>query len=674
VPFERWTERIIAAEDERSRRELLAEIGQWRAGHLTDIPALREAAYAMSRLYAVLGDHGSATREAKSLLSLCQTPPLAMPEELAAAQAYLGSLGASGVVAGPRPKRRSERKVETRDKQVRGDQPTARTQSVTAAQEGRWADALSLLKGRKGPRMDLIRAWISLARALEQEDTALRERELRDLEVRLRAKVVGKPEVEERPQVAGRPSGEDHPLVQLLGAPVPRKWKPRLGMIERYLGEHPERIDDLAALALDHHVTVLGPREPAPWLVGIVGKALASGDAPRTRGTLDRLGKVGAYAVTAYQETPFSLLVELLRAGAERKWAAVALRRGVSSRGEPRDRKLWTLRFTEGDVERLAVVGSASESPYPEGVAERLAARIPHLCPRSVLVAPGVGNAGLREAASALGIQAVEAGEPAALLAMLDAADPVGAPQEPPRPESERPRDDALEVLRALLSREEAPPEEALAEALSSMRRVHPAFAVARAVLEEVADAERESRAVSFLRAAHSVAPERARLPEGITLAVRFAASDANVGAARELLTSEPTMARYGGPGVETVVDIARVLLEGGWSLRRVLRGPTARERRTDPFLGALADVDEGLWRVHVAREDAQAEVWFLTHLAPEGRAAAARLLASGGQRLVVLADDPGLVEWYQSLGGPEAVVGVDGIKQSLPTLGAAPT
>jgi len=144
------------------------------------------------------------------------------------------------------------------------------------------------------------------------------------------------------------------------------------------------------------------------------------------------------------------------------------------------------------------------------------------------------------------------------------------------------------------------------------------------------------------------------------------------VGAARELLTTQTTAARYGGPGVETVVEIARVLLEGSWSLRRVLRGPTARERRTDPFLGALVEVDEGLWRLHVARDDAQAEVWFLTDLAPEGRASAARLLASGAPRVVVLADEPGLLEWYQGLDGPKAVVGLEGIKQALPTLGAS--
>ncbi|MBW1879382.1 MAG: hypothetical protein JRJ84_13545, partial [Deltaproteobacteria bacterium] len=497
MPFERWTERIIAAEDERSRRELLAEIGQWRAGHLTDIPALREGAYAMSRLYAVLGDHEGATREAKSLLSLCQTPPLAMPEELTAAQAYLRSLGASGVVASTRQRRRSDRKVEARD------------HALAAAQDGRWGDALTALKGRKGPRLDLIRAWISLAWALEQNDPALRERELRDLEARLRAKVVGKGDAPGRPGGAAadaRISGEDHPLVKLLGAPVPRKWKPRLAMIERYLAAHPERIDEVGSLALDHHVAMLGLREPAPWLVGIVGKAMASGDAPHTRKTLERLTRAGAYAVTAYGEGPFAILVDLLRAAAGRQWSAVALRRGVSSRGEPRDRKLWTLRYTEGNTERLAVVGSANDAPYPEGIAERLGERIPHLCSRAVLIAPGTGNAGLREAASALGIQAFQDGEPSALLAALDAAEEVAARQESPRPETTRPSDDTLEVFRALLLRDEPPTEEALAEVLSSMRRVHPAFAVARAALEEVAGTEREPRAVAFLRAAHRVA------------------------------------------------------------------------------------------------------------------------------------------------------------------------
>jgi len=675
VPFERWTERIIAAEDERSRRELLAEIGQWRAAHLTDIPALREAAYAMSRLYAVLGDHQGATREAKSLLSLCQTPPLAMEEELAAAQAYLRSLGASGVVASTRQRRRSDRKAEPKERPGPTEEAPARTQAMEAALEGRWGDALAALKGRKGPRLDLVRAWISLARALEQEDPTLRERELRDLESRLRAKVAGKSEVAEKPVQAPPADAaaprEDHPLVALLGAPVPRKWKPRLALIERFLEEHPERIDELAALALDHHVAVLGLREPAPWLVGIVGKAMASADASRTRNALEHLTRAGAYAVTAYGEPPFAVLVDLLRAAAGRAWSAVALRRGVSSRGEPRDRKLWTLRYTEGGVERLVVVGAATDEPYPEGMAERLAERIPHLCSRAVLVAPGSGNAGLRKAASDLGLQALEDVASPAILAALDAAVEVGTPQEPPRPEPVRPPEDALVTLRDVLLGGEAPAEASLAGVLSSMRRVHPAFAVARVALEEIAEEERESRAVTFLRAADQVAPERARLPEGITLAVRLAASDATSGAARELLTTQPTAARYGGPGVEVVVEIARLVHQGGWSLRRVLRGPTARERRTDPVLAALTEVDEGLWRLHVTRDDAQAEVWFLTDLAPEGRASAARLLASEGQRVVVLADDPELVQWYQGLGGPPGVVGVEALRGSLPSLGA---
>src|SRR5690606_15147259 len=100
VPFDRWTERIVAAQDERSRRELLAEIGRWRATHLTDIPALREAAFAMSRLYALVGDNESAQSEGQSLVSLGQTPPIGTVDELAATKAYLSSLGAKALITG----------------------------------------------------------------------------------------------------------------------------------------------------------------------------------------------------------------------------------------------------------------------------------------------------------------------------------------------------------------------------------------------------------------------------------------------------------------------------------------------------------------------------------------------------------------------------------------------
>ena len=91
--FENWNERIAAANDELERRKLIGELGMWRASHLTDIAAMRSSAFAMSRLYMLVGDRPSAVREAESLYSLCRTAPEATKDELKRVKAYLRSLG-----------------------------------------------------------------------------------------------------------------------------------------------------------------------------------------------------------------------------------------------------------------------------------------------------------------------------------------------------------------------------------------------------------------------------------------------------------------------------------------------------------------------------------------------------------------------------------------------------
>src|SRR5690606_17757936 len=159
-------------------------------------------------------------------------------------------------------------------------------------------------------------------------------------------------------------------------------------LVERFAEEHPERVDELAAAALEHHVLTAGPRTPAPWLASVVGRAL-SADGPATRATLDRMGQEGVFAVTAYQEEPFGVLVRVQRAARAQGLPTGALRRGVLARAEPQDRKMWTLRIGDGDAERMLVVAPTSDEPYPEGMAARLAQRLTHLCPRLVLLAPG---------------------------------------------------------------------------------------------------------------------------------------------------------------------------------------------------------------------------------------------------------------------------------------------
>lgn len=649
MPFERWNDRIAAAGDERARRQLLAEIGRSRAGHLTDIPALREAAFAMSRLYQALGEHEAATREAKSLLSLCQTPPLATGDELRTAQAWLQGLGAKGVVAAPPPPARPERPARPRrEKRPAGGPGGERDQVRRLAAQGRWDEALSALEGARGPRAVLLRTWIGLASALQERDATTRDHRLRDLEARLREQAIGQDRPERREPAPRPPQAPEHPLEAVVGQRVPKKWRPRLAILEEFLAAHPDRVDEVAALALDHHVAVSGERAPAPWLIGIVGQALGRGRGEQTRQKVDELTERGAYAVTAYGEWPFAKLVEVIRAARDRDWKAISLRRGVSSRGEPRDRKLWTLRYSEAGVERMAVVGAPAEQPYPEGMAAKLAERIPHLCPRSLLVAPGTGYAELRAEAARLGVEATEDDDPAAILAALDRVTPVEAPAEAAAPPSRE--EDVLEALGAALAG--GATEDDLVAILARLPRVHPAFRVARDALDALSPAEREERAVAFLHAAHRAAPERARLPEGITLAARIAASPGSSGAAREVLVGGETAHRYGGPGVETIVDLVGVAQGAGFGVARVLRGPTARERRGDPVLQALGEAADGVWRLLVERDDKRGEIWFLADVSPEGRAAVPRLMGSEYPRVVVLPDDPGLAEWYRGVGG----------------------
>ena len=117
-PFSRFTDRMIAAEDEPSRRELLAEIGRWRAGHLTDVTALRDAAFAMARLHMLLGQRNQALHEGQSLVSLCQTPPEVSQEDWEAATAFLATLGGTPPkkrLGAQPPRDRSRRKSKGSD-------------------------------------------------------------------------------------------------------------------------------------------------------------------------------------------------------------------------------------------------------------------------------------------------------------------------------------------------------------------------------------------------------------------------------------------------------------------------------------------------------------------------------------------------------------------------------
>ena len=118
-----WSDRIAKINDDGPRRALLAEIGLWRASRLTDIQAARQATYALSRLHWLLREREAAEREARQLISLCQTPPRASGEDLDAAKGWLKSLGAKVPKVAPPPRRERERPSRERKPKKRGERP-----------------------------------------------------------------------------------------------------------------------------------------------------------------------------------------------------------------------------------------------------------------------------------------------------------------------------------------------------------------------------------------------------------------------------------------------------------------------------------------------------------------------------------------------------------------------
>ena len=653
--FDKWTDRIAAANDDASRRAVLAEIGAWRAAKLTDVTASRQATFAMSRLYALLGDHAGAVREAHSLVSLCQTPPEASRDETASARAYLGSLGEKV----PREIRVKQNR-EPRSKRTRSEgkrEPKRERQSaygsaMAAAREGKWGDGLRAMRGKSGQRADLVRTWLHLSRALEKDDAEARLSDLRDLEKRLR-KVLDidgrKQAPEERAKTEAAQSLDD-PLSQILGIRAPRRREMLVRALEKHAQEHPEELDKLAAAALRHHLSFQGEKRAAPWLISTVAHALAATDGVATATAIDALRTAGAFAVSAYDEAPFTALLGILGKALEGQWTYRGLRRGVS-RDEPRDRRMWTLRLAKGRTERLLVRADDIAEPYADGVIEVLVPRLLDLCTRVVLHAPGAGNEALRDAAAQAGI-AVIGTDDAALQAMADvhAAVPDPAPESaadaPPR--KKKP---AL-VLEELLMRDEPATVDEIVAVLGDFRRWFQSFQVAEKLFGQI----ESDRIATLLDAVHSTADTDRRIPSGSGLAVRAAARSGVDSRVHSMLVEGPTAVRYGGAGIADVVAIYAALQSEGWDLHRLLKGPTRRERDDAPAVDALAEHLGGLWRLVVRKGDVRGEIWYVAGLPAEGRAAVPQLLLRDAHRAVILPIDPDLLSWYGTLGGPSAI------------------
>ncbi len=670
MSFERFEEQIVGATDADAQRALASEIGRWRAQHLTDVPALRDAAYAMSRLFVLLGDQDSARREAHSLVSLCQTPPEARPPELRDARAWLTSLGGEAVVATPSRNRRERgERGDRKDRKgrERGNQVPLR-EIAAKVNAGKVADALALLDGRGGDRATLLATWARV-RHIRSADAGSREQLLAALDARLgeiffaqggrteRAPRAEQAERDDRPK-----ADTDSPLAKLVGGPVPFKRNDRIAVLEAFLDEHPDKTDILAATALREHVASQGRKRPSPWMFTFAVRALATGGA-ETRSAIRDLGD--AFAVTAYSEAPVAGIVSVLSEALNEDWSATNVRRGVLPKGgEPHDRKVWTARLNDGFTERMLAVAS------PQGLGElsgKVARRVAELAPIAVLWASGPQHAELRAAAQAVGLPTVDGDSPAEVLAALKGATPREIAARPPRDsgpaaaaeakaprEPKAPKRDLKAELTALLTADELDVD-ALNEVVAAHRKVRFALNDGAAVLQGLDAAARDARGAALLMAAHLGAPENVLLSRGVSLSVELASANPT-GAVAALLTDGPTAARYGGPGIGDLVTIAAAAAEAGWLMHRTFRGPTGREKREDAVLTALDGNADSLWRLVLRKGEDEAEVWFLGADTPEARATMPRLLQRDAKRVVVLPVDGDLLSWYGALGGPEAI------------------
>ncbi|TNE89787.1 MAG: hypothetical protein EP330_10285 [Deltaproteobacteria bacterium] len=650
-----WEERIAAANDDAERRRLLAELGGWRARNLGDVMALREAARAMSSLYALLGDNAAAVREAESLVSLCQTHPVASPAELRKARALAQSLGGGGVV-GPRARgerrergERGERK-ERKKPQTRSEGPTS--DGLGPAREalasGDLDGARKALRRKKGADAALLRAavWVEEIRggAPEERDASLERLATwirRQVGASAPAERTEAPKAEKKP---AKPKAEvmvdDSALAAFLGEAVPSRRRARIHALERAAAARPDQVGELASLALQHHVDTEGAESPAPWLVGIVAQAVVSGQGDAPLATIASLREQGAVAVAAYGEWAWTAAIDAVSAieGAEFE----GLRRGVLARGgEPEERKVWTLRLQGPQGKALIAFANPDDATYPEDFAGPVAERVKSLADGALLVAPGTGNASLRDAAANVGLAVSDATEASAWAAAVVWAGK--SERKPAEPKPERKSvDEANARLLAVLGADSVDAD-ALSEALSAYDRLHKAFVAVRGA--ELSDAAQ----LAFLQGVHAAAPAKARLPEGTSSAVRLAS--AGVDGAVALLTEGETAERFGGAGIDTVLEAARALHAAGVRLDRAVRGAMARERRQDPVLSALDAGADGVWRLMGTAGETQVQLAVLAVDTPEARAALPRLW-SRSQALLLPED---AMAWYAELDGPKA-------------------
>lgn len=640
-PFSMWDERIAAAQDDLARGRLLAEIGQWRALHLGEVAAQRAATYALSVLHEQLGDRDKAEHEAEQLVELCRVPPQPPAEVRQAAERHLSRM----------------RRDSPQEKARKAEQKRARFDAaLDKARRGAFEAARKALGGG-GVRLALARTWVDLLEARASDDP-LRALDavIQSLGDRLGAS--GDDEDAPAPQTAAAKAGEpkaprapEGPVEALLGESLPRKRQARLHAMADWLSAHPDQADALAAAAIREHIGQRGPKTVAPWLFPFTLQGMIAGGG-QTAAAIDEAGE--AWAVTAYREPGWSTLVDRGRALLAPGSRLDGVRRGVV-RAEPDDRPVWQLTLASDDgVRRLAVV-AAAEGPWPEGVPAKVATGLRD-GPPTVLLAPGEAHAALREAAEVAGLRVVTDGEHVVDAILVLEPAPAAAPQAPtaaperparaeraeraPRREDEGPG--PVRMVRELLSADEVPSVEALAEPLSMLRRVAVALRGVAAALAPHPPEQADPRLAAVLAAIHHTAPAEVRPIAAIRMALETAAAVPGGAVASLLHAEDEQAARFGGVALGALARVLAPHVDGGWSVDHLDLGVGRREAREVAGLEPIADEVRGLWRLRLVREGASpVTLWWIVDPSPEAVAAAALLSASTSPDLVLALDGP---------------------------------
>ena len=423
-------------------------------------------------------------------------------------------------------------------------------------------------------------------------------------------------------------------LAQWMGRDcLPRKRVWRLKVLEAFVESEPSKLDGLVAKALSVHVAEEGLKRTAPWLAGLVARALIAQPKGETHAQLDALYEQGSYAVTAYREPAAIRGIALLGAAMASGWRYEGFRRGVLRDNRLDTMKIWTVRIRADGGQRLVAVAAADLGKLDATLVGRVLDSVKRLCPSS-LVWTESANEQLAAGCAERQLAYCAAEEPAEVLRMVAAI---------PDQEMAAPKAPRLSPLAEAIRAESIPSVDDILELVRSYRRTYQCFEAIRGLHEEEYTDVGERLAI-LLEAAHQVAPERARLNEGQSIVLRQIAEHPD-GAVAKRMRDEALLQRYGGTDLFELAALGPHWLSSGWRLRRVVQGATRREREK---VESLASSAAGLWRLVLENNGLEAELWYLPSLQGEDTSGLEVLLPEHRPCVVVVAQEgqePGWLE-----------------------------